>query len=147
MQNQSKIKVSGVWLRELEKNLKSQLSKSSVRQCRRLKEEMNLVFLDTAAAKRLNNDYRHKNYATDVLSFPMTGEMGLGDLVICLPVIKKQAKEHDLKFEEELAYVILHGVLHLLGYDHELSVREDRIMMRLQDRVFERLIPSNSLDT
>ena len=100
---------------------------------------MNVVFLDAGPARKLNLRYRRKNYATDVLSF--MGEDGeLGELVICPSVVRRQAREHGLTFEEELSYMILHGWLHLLGYDHELGRREERLMFSLQDRIFDNIL-------
>lgn len=68
--------------------------------------------------KRLNKLYRGKNYATDILSFaPKEGT--LGELVLCLPTIRSQARRNGLGTKEELGYMLVHGVLPLLGYDHE----------------------------
>ncbi len=97
---------------------------------------MTVVFLDAAAAKRLNKKFRGRDYATDVLSFPGMESGWLGELVICPQVIERQAREHELSFKTELGYMVLHGLLHLLGYDHETSRREELRMMRLQDKIF-----------
>lgn len=92
--------------------------------------------------RRLNREYRHKDYATDVLSFPVyenlrpdkkvleknLPEVELGDLIICKEVAKKQAKEFDITYEQEVIHLAVHGFLHLLGFDHEISVKEERIM-------------------
>lgn len=106
---------------------------------RKLKgKEITLVFLSRPEAKRINFQFRRKNYATDVLSFAGQGEI-LGELIFCTEVLKIQAKEHGLSFEAELGYMVLHGVLHLLGYDHEVSESAARRMFRLQDRIFVKL--------
>jgi probable rRNA maturation factor len=140
LQNKSKIKVSKLFLSSLEKQIKKLLSKKRIRNKRRLNDEVTILFLDKSEAKKINKNYRQKNYPTDVLSFMSDDpEMGLGDLVICLAVVREQANRHGLSFNEELSYVVLHGFLHLLGYDHERSKREDRVMMKLQDEVFEGL--------
>lgn len=82
--------------------------------------------------QELNRRFRGKNAPTDVLSFPAPGifrEQGmLGELVLCLPVLKKQALELDHSPEEELRVLLVHGVLHLLGYDHELGLRQAAAM-------------------
>lgn len=101
-------------------------------------KEITLVFLSRTEAKKVNFQFRRKNYATDVLSFAGQGEI-LGDLVLCPEVLKAQAKEHGLSFEAELGYMVLHGVLHLLGYDHEDSEAAARRMFRLQDQIFAKL--------
>ena len=81
---------------------------------------------------RLNGQYRGKNKPTDVLSFPSPEPFFsagfLGELVICEPVMKRQAKEqgHSLKHENEV--LLVHGFLHLLGFDHEKSPSQARVM-------------------
>jgi probable rRNA maturation factor len=99
-----------------------------------------IVFVDPLEMKRLNKTFRKRNYATDVLSFESDEKDVIGELVICPQVIARQAKEHGLRVNEELGYMVLHGVLHLLGYDHERSERDAKKMFALQDEVFERLL-------
>src|SRR5687767_1355694 len=80
---------------------------------------LTIVLMDKARARQLNKKYRRKDYATDVLSFaPEEKGVGLGELVLCEPVVRRQAKEHGISFKKELDYLIIHGFLHLLGYDH-----------------------------
>jgi probable rRNA maturation factor len=100
-------------------------------------KEMVIAFLDEKAARALNKSYRDKNYATDVLSFESDEPGVLGELVICPTVISRQAREHGLLVREELGYMVLHGFLHLLGYDHERSARDAKRMFALQDEIFE----------
>jgi probable rRNA maturation factor len=102
--------------------------------------DLTLSFVDRADMKKLNKRYRGKDYATDVLSFsPEEKALGLGELVFCAPVLERQAREHDLSFRREMDYLIIHGFLHLLGYDHERSRKEELKMMNLQDKLFEKL--------
>lgn len=128
--------------------------------------ELTLVFVSSAEMKKMNLKYRGKDYPTDVLSFEpvnfslitpksgqtMTGvvkgrsgrtgakDASLGELVFCLSVIKRQAKLHDLTFEQELGYMIIHGILHLLGYEHENGGAKAKKMFKLQDQTFAKLI-------
>ena len=102
--------------------------------------ELTLVFLDLKPAKKINKEFRNKDYATDVLSFETMAPESLGELVLCPEVLKKQSKEHGLTFQMELGYMVLHGVLHLLGYDHEIGEAEAREMFELQDDLFEVLL-------
>lgn len=92
--------------------------------------EVNVTFVDDAQIKELNSHYRHKDTATDVLSFPMgtdgkydlnpdTGAYVLGDVVISLERAAEQAEEHDVTLQEEVSFLTVHSMLHLLGYDHE----------------------------
>jgi probable rRNA maturation factor len=93
--------------------------------------------------RHLNHKYRKKNYATDVLSFPLyetlrlkknrpQGPLPLGDLIICTSVAEKQAKSFSIGFHEEFIHLFIHGLLHLFGYDHEISLREEKIMEDLE---------------
>jgi probable rRNA maturation factor len=100
---------------------------------------LTIVFLNTAPARRLNREFRDRDYATDVLSFPGMEPGWIGELVICPQVIARQAREHGHSFRMELGYMLLHGLLHLLGYDHEGSVAEARKMYALQDKIFDQL--------
>lgn len=103
--------------------------------------ELVVVLVESKEAKKLNKQYRGRDYATDVLSFD--DEHGLGELVICTNVILRQAREHGLTAELELTYMILHGVLHLLGYDHEVSKLEEKRMFAIQDRIFAKIENAN----
>jgi probable rRNA maturation factor len=106
------------------------------------KKDLVIAFLNEKEMRALNKKFRGKNYATDVLSFESDDPAVYGELVICPQVISRQAKEHGLLVREELGYMVLHGVLHLLGYDHERSEREAKKMFALQDKVFEHLCGS-----
>jgi len=86
------------------------------------KKEANLsiALVGQGRIGELNKRYRGKNRVTDILAFP-NKEIGLGEIVICLREVKKNAKKYGLTFEKELSKVLIHGILHLLGYDHEKS--------------------------
>ncbi len=139
MVNQSGQSVSRIfvmdWLLRIEK-----LAAETINPKRYQRKELTVVFLDADAAQKLNRQFRKRDYASDVLSFQGMDEETLGDLVICVDVIKRQAKEHGLKIHEELGYMILHGFLHLLGYDHETNERDAKKMFALQDKLFEKLL-------
>ena len=87
--------------------------------------------------KRLNHQFRGKNQVTDVLSFAPVEKESLGELALCIPQIKTQAQAHRLTVEGEVFYLILHGVLHLLGYNHERGGKEAKEMYVMQDEIFE----------
>ena len=86
--------------------------------------ELTIRLVDEAEGRELNNTWRHKDYATNVLSFPADVPEGLldipllGDLVICVPVVEREAAEQDKSLEAHWAHLVIHGCLHLLGYDH-----------------------------
>jgi probable rRNA maturation factor len=97
-----------------------------------------VAFLPEPEARGLNKHYRNKDYATDVLSFGGEGD-ALGELAICPKVISRQARERGLLARQELGYMVLHGFLHLLGYDHERGGRAAARMFRLQDEIWDAL--------
>ena len=86
--------------------------------------ELTIRLVDAAEGQELNRTYRHKDYATNVLSFPAEVPDGLldipllGDLVICVPVVEREAREQNKTLEAHWAHLVIHGCLHLLGYDH-----------------------------
>jgi probable rRNA maturation factor len=90
-------------------------------------------------ARRLNRHYRGKDYATNVLSFVMREQPHLeGDLALCAPVIAREARAGHKSVAAHYAHLVVHGVLHLQGYDHETE-REARVMERRESRVVTRL--------
>lgn len=103
-------------------------------------QQVVIAFVNAAEMKRMNKKFRGKNYATDVLSFAPTEDGSLGELVFCADVLRKQAAEHQLSFEQELTYMMIHGLLHLLGYDHETSDTEAKQMFTVQDAIFAKFL-------
>jgi probable rRNA maturation factor len=96
--------------------------------------EINIRFVENKEMLNLNSTYRNKNKLTNVLSFvselpPEIKSDFIGDIVICIEVIKTEAKEQDKTIEAHLAHIVIHGVLHLLGFDHikndEAIIMED----------------------
>lgn len=86
--------------------------------------ELTIRLVDEAEGRELNHTWRHKDYATNVLSFPadlpddLLDIPLLGDLVICVPVVAREAAEQGKALEAHWAHLVIHGCLHLLGYDH-----------------------------
>ena len=95
--------------------------------------------VDSREGHKLNQLFRHKDYATNVLTFDYTQEpLVTADLVLCAPVVAKEAKEQGKTLQEHYAHLIVHGTLHAQGWDHELEedaqvmeLRETEIMARL----------------
>ena len=81
------------------------------------KKEVSVVFVSPKTAKMLNTLYRGKTYAPNVLSFPVE-ELGLGEVVLCPAVIRKDAEKYGITFKAELTRIFIHGLLHLVGYGH-----------------------------
>ena len=96
--------------------------------------QITIRFVDSEEGQSLNSDYRGKGYATNVLSFPYETEpVVAGDLVICAAVVEREAAEQRKTLEEHHAHLIVHGILHLQGYDHETS-DEDAQQMEATER-------------
>ena len=98
--------------------------------------EVTVRFVDSAEGQALNRDYRGKDYATNVLSFPYESGTSLsGDLVLCLPIVEREAQEQDKSQEAHFAHLIVHGMLHLQGYDHEASSDDAERMEALEQQI------------
>ena len=108
-------------------------------------EEVGVVFVADKEMLSLNVAYRGKRKTTDVLSFgndgtwPGKGGKGLlGDIVISMPQIRRQARTAGKPVRDELAMMLVHGTLHLLGYDHE-TVKDEKVMFPLQKRILKKI--------
>ena len=101
--------------------------------------EITIRIVDNDESINLNNIYRKKKYPTNVLSFLVDDEVHLiGDIVLCAPVIEKEALQQSKKLEAHYAHLIIHGALHLYGYDHEnkkdadiMEAKEIKILTKL----------------
>jgi len=98
--------------------------------------EVSVILTDNKEIRKLNKEFRNIDKATDVLSFPME-ENVLGDIVISLDKTKKQADLYGHSFERELTFLCIHGLLHLLGYEHEISIDEEKIMFDKQKEIMK----------
>lgn len=116
--------------------------------------EVSISFVDNEEIRSLNKEYRDIDAATDVLSFPMMEfedgegeeedaeyieeELALGDIVISMERAKEQAEDYGHSFQRELAFLLVHGMLHLLGYDHE-DEADEKLMLKKQDEILNDL--------
>lgn len=105
-------KVDERFLKELAKKILEAENKKTV--------ELSIALVGQGRIRELNKKYRKKNKVTDVLAFQYDNHK-VGEVVICLREVKKNAKKYNSTFKKELARVLIHGILHLLGYDHEKS--------------------------
>lgn len=113
--------------------------------------EVSVVFLNQQQMQKYNHQYRKKNYATDVLSFPadsgaetpaLPEPWYLGDILLCMDKAQENAASAGYSIDRELQILLLHGVLHLLGYDHETDHGE---MDALEGKLRKRLITNRQL--
>ena len=118
---------------------------------------LNLVLCGKNKIRSLNREHRSKDRVTDVLSFPvhddlrkssrmpvLPGPVELGDLYICREVADSQAREFSITYCQEIYHLFIHGFLHLLGYDHERSAKDEKEMLSLEDKLVKSIY--NGLD-
>ena len=106
--------------------------------------ELSLALIGDREMQQLNAQYRGKNYPTDVLSFPVESDAPLhkpllGDVVICVDKAAEQARERRRTLDEEMVTLLIHGIVHLMGYDHEQSAKDAKIMTRLEKKILRQL--------
>ena len=105
----------------------------------RVDSEVTFRFIDEQEGCQLNNFYRGKNYATNVLTFPLTETPHLiGDIVICAPVVVSEAKAQNKPPEAHFAHLTVHGILHLHGYDHETEAQAE-LMESIEIQILAKL--------
>lgn len=115
---------------------------------------VSITLCGKAKIRALNHQYRQKDYATDVLSFPvyenlrpdkkkipekLLSMVELGDLIICKDIAKSQAREFEITYEQEVIHLAVHGFLHLLGFDHEISPKEEKIMEAYESELVNKI--------
>ncbi|ACD23313.1 MULTISPECIES: rRNA maturation RNase YbeY [unclassified Clostridium] len=148
---QEKMEVSDEFTNHLEKVIEFALKEEGVN----ISSEISLLFVDNEEIREINNETRNIDRATDVLSFPMLDypekkvfkevytendfseadfdgdDLVLGDVVLSLERALEQSKEYNHSYEREASYLVVHSVLHLLGYDH--MEEEDKVKMRKRE--------------
>ncbi|MZG52568.1 MAG: rRNA maturation RNase YbeY [Nitrospinae bacterium] len=115
--------------------------------------EVSILLTGDKEIQGLNKEFRDIDQPTDVLSFPQNpdedpsipGEKFLGDIAVSLDTAKTQASEHGLALKEEIVLLLIHGILHLLGYDHEVSEQEDKKMRSKTRELFKLTFPEQIL--
>ncbi len=110
--------------------------------------QVSVTFVDNEGIREINRRFRNIDRPTDVLSFPLLGDelpddelfsVPLGDIVLSLERAQEQANEFGHSFEREVAFLTAHSTLHLLGYDHETSEEDERVMRQKQNEIMEAL--------
>jgi probable rRNA maturation factor len=143
------IEINNMTANAVDKTFLKQVVKKVLENENKKEMSLSIAFVGEGRMRKLNKKYRKKNRATDVLSFGeisnfrmparqvpisrLSGRQadfirGLGEVIICLREVKKSAKRRNLTFREEIARVLIHGILHLLGYEHERSQKAAKEM-------------------
>jgi len=130
------IEISNFTSFAVDKKLFLRVAKKVLKGENRERENLSVAFVSSAEIKKLNRKYRRRNKPTDVLSFGETPEskLNISEVVICPEIVKKNAKEFGVIFEEELVKMLVHGILHVLGYEHEKSKKKALEMERKQEK-------------
>jgi len=111
-----------------------------IRHALALDAEITVRIVDEDEGRQLNRDYRHKDYATNVLTFDYAQEpMVLADLVLCAPVVEREAREQNKSLEEHYAHLLVHGALHAQGWDHETSEQDAQEMEAYETAILQGL--------
>lgn len=111
----------------------------------KISNEVSLSFVSDKQIHEINNIFRNIDKATDVLSFPLgeinpeNGKNNLGDIIISLEHAYNQSIEYGHSFEREIAFLTVHSMLHLLGYDHVNNKKEEKIMFDKQDLILNKM--------
>ncbi len=108
------------------------------------KKNLSIAFVGEKRIRKLNKKYRSKDKSTDVLAFGRSRkfpvipekELRIGEVIICLQKVKKNAKKYSLTFKKESARVLIHGILHLLGYEHEKGGNKAKEMEEKEEKYF-----------
>ena len=109
--------------------------------------EVSIIFIDEEKIREINNDYRNIDRATDVISFAFAEGEGaefapylLGDIFICVDVVARHSQKYGTTFDEEMIFMVVHGILHLLGFDHrKLSDRGE--MRKAENEIMKQIVP------
>lgn len=101
------------------------------------KKEINVILVDNNQIQELNRQYRDKDVPTDVLTFPDGNYNNLGDVFVSIEMCEKQRITYGHSFNRELGFLLVHGLLHTLGYDHQTEEQEEE-MMEIQEKILRK---------
>lgn len=115
--------------------------------------EVSIAFLDSKNIQRINNEFRGKDTPTNVLAFPINNDLiigsekkVLGELIICPTIVQQEAKKQHKSYDDHTAHMIIHGILHLLGYTHD-NQQDAKIMENLEIDILSEFNISNPYES
>ncbi len=105
------------------------------------RENISVAFVSILEIQKLNKKYRKKDKPTDVLSFEKVSDFKdeCSEIIICPQYVKEKATDFTISLKKELAKMLIHGILHILGYDHEISKAEEGRMFEKQEEYFSKI--------
>jgi rRNA maturation RNase YbeY len=130
------IEINNLTTNPIDENFLKKVAKIVLEKEGKSRSDLSIVLIGPGKMRKLNKSYLGRNRVTDILAFgenskfqiPNSKFRGIGEIVICLREVKKNAKKFKSSFEKELARVLIHGILHLLGYNHEKNEKEAKKM-------------------
>ena len=133
-------------LEKIDKTFVRKIAKYTLKKMDASNSEVNIIFVGLDEIHQINKTYRNVDRPTDVISFALedTDDVSaysarvLGDIYICLAKVHEQAIEYGHKEEREMAFLIVHGLLHLLGYDH-MEKEDEKVMFGLQEEILNEM--------
>ena len=131
------IEINNLTTVSVDEEFLKKIAKKVLKREKKENKDLSIALVGQKRMRELNKKYRGKNQVTDVLAFPSDG---LGEIVICSKEVKQNAKRFDSTFGKELARVLIHGILHLLDYDHEKSTKEAEKMRKREDYYFSQIL-------
>jgi len=131
------IEVNNLTKSEISETFLKKVAEKVLKGEKQQKKELSIALVSPKRAAELNKKYRKKDTVANVLSFAEP-ELGLGEIVICPQEVRKEAKKYGMMFEQGLAWMLVHGILHLLGYDH-VKEGEARRMEQKEHRYLSRI--------
>jgi len=131
------IEINNLTTNPVAKEFLKKIAKKVLKGENKSEAEISIALVGEGRIMELNKKYRGKNRVTDVLAFGDND--GLGEIVICLREVKKNTKRYETTFEKELSKVLIHGILHLLGYNHEKSEVQAKKLEEKENYYLEKL--------
>lgn len=140
------IEINNLTIGRIDKNFLKEVAKKVLIGENRKERDLSIALVGPGRIKELNKKYRRKNQITDVLAFAADStfqipdsRFNFGEIIICPAQVKKNAKKINTTFKEELVRVLIHGILHLLGYNHEKSGGETERMENKQEQYLKQV--------
>lgn len=131
------VEINNLTFTSVDKSFLKKVTKSILKNEGKKDCYLSVALIGVLRMKKLNKKYLKRDYPTDVLVFPEKESYpeinNLGEVIICLQTVKRNAKRFNFTFKRELSKILVHGILHLLGYDHEKSKKESELMEKKEN--------------
>jgi len=134
------VEINNLTKMQIDQNLIKKIVKNVLKTEKKTEgKDISVAFVGAERMRKLNKKYRGKDQTTDALAFNENSKFGLGEIVICLQEVKKNSQKNNVPFKEEICRVLIHGLLHLLDYDHEKSEKKAKEMQKKENYFLKKL--------